>query len=144
MCCRIISSRKYWSLSRVVSYRCILGDPYWEWPFHTYILICSNRQLWLLPSLPGCMLFTCTYDGLYLDSVQDFRNQNSIWSKIWTREEGEKHLKHSLLLPSEFIHSGSKEVISLKRLQGSNPWKAIKYCLWTKAIYSFGNIILSY
>lgn len=53
MCCRIITLLTYWGLSRGVSYRCILGDPCQDWPFHTYMLICSKRQLWLLSSLLG-------------------------------------------------------------------------------------------
>ena len=53
---RVVGSLPYWRI-RVfqvgVSYRCILGDPCQDWPFHTYMLICSKRQLWLPSSLLG-------------------------------------------------------------------------------------------
>lgn len=59
-------------------------------------------------------------------------------SKVWTRE-GEKNLKHSLLLCPEFIHSGSKEVTT-----GPGLKKAINTATELKLCVHLGVLFLSH
>lgn len=101
MCYTIISSLMCW----VCQGEWVTGaswDPCQDLLFNMYMLVCFKIKIWLTSFLPEYIFFTCSYNGLCLDSAQHFRIQDSKGFKIWTR--GVKNIKYYLLhLLSLFI-----------------------------------------